>query len=93
MISAMSDQSDGLVLCSPRTPTEHLAHLALGQRTVLVNRRLDGVASVTVDHLSGIHQALAHLRALGHHRIGYVGGPITSWSEHQRRRGLSTGRG
>jgi LacI family transcriptional regulator len=30
-------------------------------------------------------QALVHLRALGHRRIAYVGGPTSSWSNAERR--------
>ena len=31
---------------------------------------------------------VTHLYALGHRRIGYAGGPVGSWSDAQRRRGL-----
>ncbi|MGC0251731.1 LacI family DNA-binding transcriptional regulator [Pseudactinotalea sp. Z1748] len=45
----------------------------------------DGIASVVPDNASGIAQSIRHLRNLGHRRIGYAGGPGTSWSDAQRR--------
>jgi DNA-binding LacI/PurR family transcriptional regulator len=35
-------------------------------------------------------QAVQHLVSLGHQRVGYVSGPRSSWSNGQRRRGLSS---
>ncbi|QUH04060.1 LacI family DNA-binding transcriptional regulator [Saccharopolyspora erythraea] len=51
---------------------------------VFVDRTVDGfdVPSVTADNEGGIAQAVAHLAARGHTRIGYIGGP----------RSISTGR-
>ena len=43
-----------------------------------------GVPAVTVDNADGMRQAVRHLRALRHRRIGYVGGPVTSRSHHDR---------
>ena len=56
--------------------------------TVLLNRRVSKVPAVTIDNADGIRQAVAHLQALGHHRVGYVAGPRTSWSNKERLRGL-----
>ncbi|MFD5315295.1 LacI family DNA-binding transcriptional regulator [Streptomyces sp. NPDC127098] len=44
---------------------------------VFVDRTVDGfdVPSVTADNAQGIELAVAHLAALGHTRVGYIGGP------------------
>ncbi|WP_062078167.1 LacI family DNA-binding transcriptional regulator [Demequina globuliformis] len=81
---------DGLVLCSPRMPEEEIRECAAAGPLVLVNREVDGLPSVTFDSAAGVTQALQHLRALGHHRVAYVGGPEASWSDAHRRRALGT---
>jgi DNA-binding LacI/PurR family transcriptional regulator len=80
---------DGLVLCSPRMPEEQIRACAEAGPLVLVNREVDGLPSVTFDLASGAAQALQHLRALGHRRVAYVGGPAHSWSDGQRRTALT----
>ena len=52
--------------------------------TVFVDRTVDNIAvpSVTTDSTPGIRQAVEHLAANGHRRIGYIAGP----------RSISTGR-
>lgn len=80
----LAKQVDGLLLCSPRAPEPVLAELAAECRLVLVNRRSGDIPAVTVDNRDGVRQALVHLRALGHRRIAYVGGPATSWSNRER---------
>ncbi len=79
---------DGAVLASSRTSDSALAEVAGRTRVVLVNRVLEGVPAVVGDNADGITQALRHLAALGHTRIGYAGGPPTSWSDARRREGL-----
>ena len=84
-------QTDGVVLASPRGTDDEVVALvarAPGGRAVLVNRRIEGVPSVTADDVTGAVRALGHLRALGHRRVAYVGGPPTSWSDRMRREGL-----
>jgi len=88
LLRALSKQVDGIVLCSPRTPDAELNGVAPGTRVVLMNRRVDGWPSVTVDNADGMRQAIEHLAALGHQRVAYVAGPRTSWSNQERERGL-----
>ncbi len=57
---------------------------------MMLNRRVDAIPAVTFDSLGGMRQAVAHLTALGHRRIAYVGGPRTSWSNGDRLAGLRT---
>jgi len=84
LVRNLSKQVDGMVLCSPRAPESVIAELALECTLVLVNRRCGDIPTVTVDNLEGVRQAMVHLRALGHRRIAFVGGPSTSWSNHER---------
>lgn len=86
-VRGLAQQTDGVILCSPRDLNRDLAALA-DRPVVLVNNRAEGLPSVTADHLVGMFRAVAHLRALGHRRVAYVGGPESSWSNRQRREGL-----
>lgn len=80
--------SDRFILASPRSSESDLAEFADWSSAVLVNREVNGMASVVGDNRDGIAQLLAHLRALGHRRVGYAGGPRASWSDAQRRAAL-----
>ncbi len=81
-------QTDGLVLCSPRA--DHAELLAVGDHPVVVlNQEIPGTQSLAVDDLAGARLALEHLHGLGHRRVGYVGGPVGSWSDARRRQGLA----
>ena len=88
-VAGLATQTDGLLLCSPRAVERSLVPLD-GRPVVLVNQQLDGVPSVVVDHAAGMLRALEHLRALGHRRVAYAGGPAQSWSDRRRRAGLET---
>lgn len=90
LVRVLAKQVDGLVLCSPRAPEEEVRALLEGTTAVLVNRRIRSVPSVVFDNVDGIRQAVAHLRALGHRRVAWVGGPRASWSTRDRIRGLRT---
>jgi DNA-binding LacI/PurR family transcriptional regulator len=88
LIAAMSKQVDGIVLCSSRLPPATLAGLEPAPAVVLLNRRIDGFSTVTVDSADGMRQAIGHLTALGHDRCAFLSGPRHSWSNQQRLRGL-----
>jgi DNA-binding LacI/PurR family transcriptional regulator len=88
LIAAMSKQVDGIVLCSSRLDPGTLAALEPNPAVVLLNRRVPGLATVTVDSAGGMRQAMEHLAALGHTRCVFVSGPRRSWSNHQRLHGL-----
>ncbi|MET0315792.1 MAG: LacI family DNA-binding transcriptional regulator [Rhodococcus fascians] len=66
----------GIVAPSTRVDLDALADVDFGQRVVVIDRVDEHatVPSVTVDNRRGIEIAFAHLRALGHRRIGYVSG-------------------
>lgn len=88
LLRALAKQVDGILLCSPRTTETRLQEVGVDTPIVLMNRTVHGFPSITVDNADGMRQAVNHLAALGHRRIAYVGGPSTSWSDSERRRGL-----
>lgn len=90
LVRTLSKQVDGILLCSPRAHASVLAELALECNLVLVNRRCGDIPAVAVDNHEGMRQAYSHLRALGHRRVAYVGGPTRSWSNDQRLAALRT---
>ncbi|HEY0119657.1 MAG TPA: LacI family DNA-binding transcriptional regulator [Cellulomonas sp.] len=88
-IRSLVGSVDGLLLCSPRMTDDPLRLLLGTQAAVLIHRQVAGLPAVTADIVDGTRQAVAHLRALGHERIAYVGGPTTSWAGGQRTAGLA----
>ena len=86
-VSGLAPQTDGIVLCSPRA-VERTVEALEGRPVVLVNHHVDGLPSVVADHEAGMLRTLEHLRALGHAKVAYVGGPARSWSDGRRRAGL-----
>ena len=80
LISSLRSRSiDGLILATARLGHPLLrVPAAAGFPVVLANRRTEGGApfpSVTADEASGVHAAVSHLVALGHHRIAHIAGP------------------
>jgi LacI family transcriptional regulator len=84
LVSSLAPQVDGIVLCGSRMSEEQLAKARQLAPVLLVNRATPGHPAVTVDNADGMRQAVRHLRALRHRRIGYVGGPVGSRSHHDR---------
>src|SRR5450759_2658877 len=88
LVRAMARQVDGVVSCSSRLSEAQLQQLRKDTTLVVLNRRVPGVSAVLLDGAGGMRQAIEHLVALGHVRIGFLGGPAGSWSNHERHRGL-----
>ena len=88
LIQAMAKQVDGVVLCSSRASDATLGAIAKDIPLVLLNRRIGSVPAVLLDNAGGARQAAEHLAALGHRRVAYTNGPLSSWSNRARRRGL-----
>ncbi len=88
LVRAMAKQVDGVVICSSRLSDVQLQQLRKDTTLVLLNRRVRGVSAVLFDSAGGMRQAIEHLVALGHERIGFLSGPAESWSNRERRRGL-----
>jgi len=90
LVRALAKQVDGVVLCSPRMSEADLRAIVDDTTLVLCNRRIGRTPSITFDNSDGMRQAASHLRALGHRRVAWVGGPKASWSNKERTRGLRT---
>jgi LacI family transcriptional regulator len=91
LVTQLAGTCDGIIVCSPRMPVSDLEQIpTLGVPVVCTNRSVGTLpfGTVGIDSASGMRQAIAHLHDLGHHRIGYLGGPATSWSDGLRREGL-----
>ncbi len=82
----LSQRVDGLI-AAPQGDPRDLSGLLGGEvPTVFVDRVLDGVEvpSVTADNAGGIADAVRHLAALGHTRIGYIAGPQATSTGRER---------
>jgi LacI family transcriptional regulator len=91
LVHELASHSGALVLCSSRLGREGLAKILDAPIPVVcINRTAKNAGSVSVDYRSGSRQLVNHLATLGHRRIAYVGGPLASWSDGQRRRTLRT---
>jgi LacI family repressor for deo operon, udp, cdd, tsx, nupC, and nupG len=66
---------DGLILLTGRRP--RLPAGVDASRMIAVSERIPrcAIATVTIDNVAGARQATEHLLALGHQRIGHIGGP------------------
>lgn len=88
LVRALAKQVDGIILCSPRMKPAELREAASYASVVLVNRRSGSLPAIAIDNGDGMRQVIAHLTGLGHHRVGFVAGPRSSWSSRERLRGL-----
>jgi DNA-binding LacI/PurR family transcriptional regulator len=75
---------DGVILCSPRLPSEQIKQLAGSTPLVVINGEADHVARVLMEAGEGLRQAVEHLHALGHRKVAYIPGPASSWANGQR---------
>ena len=89
LVHAFSKQVDGVVLCSPRSSSKALEKLVETIPSVLVNRRLRGVATVVMDVARGARTAMDHLAGLGHRRVALVSGPSGSWTSGEIRKAVA----
>jgi len=83
---------DGIITASSGLLNRHSAQLArMGVPIVIINRqsedRLAEFRNVEVDSYGGAREAMAHLLALGHRAIAYLGATNRPASNQQRRQG------
>lgn len=92
VLRAMRGRVDGVVVMSPTIPARDLrANLPEGFPVVLLNCVAgDGLASISIDNHGGARAMVRHLAALGHRRIGFIGGPAGNHDAAERRRGWRT---
>jgi LacI family transcriptional regulator len=90
----ISRQVDGLILMTSHLRSNLVQELAETQTPlVLVGRNVDRVSvpSVASDDVNGVTDAVAHLAALGHTRIAFIGGPLDISTGRDRYRGYVEG--
>ncbi|WP_026932565.1 LacI family DNA-binding transcriptional regulator [Glycomyces tenuis] len=83
LVDALAKQVDGVVLCGPRIANAKIERLSENIPIALVNRKISGIPSVTMDVVHGAETAIAHLLELGHRKLAYVSGPRQSWTNGQ----------
>jgi DNA-binding LacI/PurR family transcriptional regulator len=84
-------QTDGLILCSPRAPSNVLRDLADHGRPLLVLNRLveaPAMANVVVESYPAMRRLAQHVVDLGHRRVVYLQGPAHSWQSKERLRAV-----
>jgi LacI family transcriptional regulator, galactose operon repressor len=80
---------EGFVLAGSRLPDQDLLELAERRAVVLLNRQVASLPSVVTDSADAGRQIIAHLAALGHRSLTYLGGPANAWSDGARWRALA----
>ncbi|WP_341932856.1 LacI family transcriptional regulator [Microbacterium sp. LWO14-1.2] len=85
-IATMAPQTEGVIVASSRLPGDELQLIAQRTRVVFINNDTPGLARVLLSSSTALRQGIDHLVASGARRLCYVGGPVRSWSEGERRR-------
>ncbi|SKC70944.1 transcriptional regulator, LacI family [Krasilnikoviella flava] len=85
LVQRLVPQVEGLVLASSRLPDARLRDLAAHIRTVLVNRDVAGIGRVLTSSREALVEGVRRMHAAGARDFCYVGGPLLSWSEGERR--------
>jgi LacI family transcriptional regulator len=91
VVQAVRGLVDGLIVMSPDLePSTLLADLPSGVDVVMLNSRVEGRTSITVDNAGGARDVVRHLYSLGHRRMAFIAGPPHNADAEQRRRGFRT---
>jgi LacI family transcriptional regulator len=90
LFEKLSLQTDGIVIVGSRMTDKAIQEFAKRHPVVLVNNDAPGIPRVLIDTTGGIAAAVTHLANLGHKRLVYVRGPVSSWSGQQRRLAVAT---
>ncbi|MEB3372423.1 LacI family DNA-binding transcriptional regulator [Saccharopolyspora mangrovi] len=88
-LDRLAGSTNGIILCSPRSPVDQLDTFATRTPMVVVNGMIEKAPCVLIGANDGIRQAVEHLRALGHQHLAYVPGPASSWADRNRQDALS----
>lgn len=79
---------DAVVLASSRLSDSAIRMIAKQKPTVVLNRAVRDVASVSTGYAPAARATVAHLRGLGHDAADYLAGPAASWADGARWRAL-----
>lgn len=94
LLEGLSGRVDGLIIAPPVETEPPDAILRVRDTIVLLDRVFRGppiADCVLVDNVGGVVEAIEHLTALGHRRIGLISGPENTTPGRQRLEGYLTG--
>ena len=92
VVQAVRGLVDGLIIMSPDLdPAALCGELPLGVPAVLLNAKVVGRPSITIDNSGGARDVVRHLASLGHKHIAFITGPARNADAEQRRRGFRAG--
>ena len=83
-LERMLPMVEGVVLVTSRMPDSSIRVAAKQRPTVVLNRSMSDVTSITTDNSGGMRRAVEHLAKLGHSTVTYVAGPDASWANSVR---------
>ena len=83
ILANLRNRADGLILASDQPSLEDIQSLAASMPVIVLNRPVEGVASLVPDPMLGVARALGMLRHYGHRTLAYVAGPV-SWADQSR---------
>lgn len=89
-IQQLRKSADGLIVGASRLSDDALLAASAIMPVVAINRDVPGVPAVIIDTPAATGQALDHLISLGHTKVAYVAGPVSSQSNVRRWDALST---
>lgn len=84
-LSRVAQQVDGLILVAPRGSDDLVRTVAQMKPSVLIERDVDGLDSVTSDAPAALAAVVEQLLQLGNTRFSYIGSVPDSWQERHRR--------
>lgn len=88
VVQAVRGRVDGLIVMSPDLePSALLTDLPPGVPVVMLNSRVVGRPSITIDNAHGAREVTDHLIQLGHRRVAFICGPAQNADAEQRKRG------
>lgn len=88
MLDHLVGKVDGVILASDAPGTDFIRGYARRMPLVVLNRPVEGVASVIPDPRIGVVRALSLFKRYHHTAITYVAGPTASWADQSRWRFL-----
>ncbi|MFJ9589338.1 LacI family DNA-binding transcriptional regulator [Streptomyces acidicola] len=83
-LSRLARQVDGFLITAPRGTDDDLRAVARLAPTVLIDREVSGLPSVSADVARAFGEVIGHLAGAGHRHIAYLGGPHGSWQSLRR---------
>ncbi|WP_199814125.1 LacI family DNA-binding transcriptional regulator [Streptomyces sp. NRRL F-5135] len=83
-LARLARQVDGFLLTAPRGDDDSVRAVARLAPTVLIDREVEGITSVSADVARAFGEVVGHLAGARHRRIAYLGGPHGSWQSLRR---------